>query len=152
MDLTKMQRKLDAHQYISLKQFDSDVQLMVRNCRKFNGAASPFTKVKKLELFLQYFVLYTIVTLSFYHTDSAVSATRVGTAPRRFPGSFGFRHCATASTSRQESFRTEGEESFHAGCCPTSLECQQCQRCSCSVQLSAGGDDAAFAANERFGK
>eukprot|EP01032_Pedospumella_encystans_P010747 gene10747-12536_t len=44
MDLTKMQRKLDAHQYSSLKQFDSDIQLMVRNCRKFNGAASPFTK------------------------------------------------------------------------------------------------------------
>ena len=45
MDFIKMQRKLDAHQYRSLKQFDSDVQLMVRNCHKFNGASSPFSKV-----------------------------------------------------------------------------------------------------------
>uniref|UniRef100_A0A7S3H2V5 Bromo domain-containing protein n=1 Tax=Spumella elongata TaxID=89044 RepID=A0A7S3H2V5_9STRA len=47
MDLTKMQRKLDAHQYSSLKQFDSDVLLMVRNCRKFNGRGSPFTKTSQ---------------------------------------------------------------------------------------------------------
>ena len=53
MDLTKMQRKLDAHQYSSLKQFDSDVQLIFRNCRKFNGRGSPFTKVQGLELVLQ---------------------------------------------------------------------------------------------------
>lgn len=48
MDFTKMQRKLDAHQYRSLEQFDSDVKLMAGNCRKYNGANSPFTKVNYL--------------------------------------------------------------------------------------------------------
>ncbi len=48
MDFTKVQRKLDAHQYSSLKQFDSDVQLIVKNFRKYNGSASQLTKVKDL--------------------------------------------------------------------------------------------------------
>jgi len=64
MDLTKMQRKLDAHQYSSLKQFDSDVQLMVRNCRKYNGAGSPFTKVKGPVLCFSF--TFILLSISFF--------------------------------------------------------------------------------------
>lgn len=45
MDMIKMQRKLTAHEYRSLKDVDRDVRLMVRNCEAFHGKQSPYTKV-----------------------------------------------------------------------------------------------------------
>jgi len=46
MDMIKMQRKVDAHEYHSLKEFDSDVQLMVRNCERYRGKGDEYTKVR----------------------------------------------------------------------------------------------------------
>ena len=51
MDMIKMQRKLDAHEYHSLKEFDRDVQLMARNCEQYHGRASEYTKVKNADFF-----------------------------------------------------------------------------------------------------
>lgn len=48
--MIKMQRKVDAHEYHSLKQFDRDVQLMVRNCEKYRGKADEYTKVGVISL------------------------------------------------------------------------------------------------------
>ena len=46
MDMLKMERKLMAHEYRSVGEFDRDVRLMVRNCTAYHGKDSDYTKVR----------------------------------------------------------------------------------------------------------
>jgi hypothetical protein len=45
MDMLKIERKLKNHRYRSAEDFDADVELMVRNCRTFNGSEHEYTKL-----------------------------------------------------------------------------------------------------------
>jgi len=54
MDLGTMQEKLSMGEYHSTKEFENDFQLIVRNCRKFNGDSPPTPAAELLlELFKQ---------------------------------------------------------------------------------------------------
>lgn len=45
MWLNKMQQKIKSNSYSSLKEFDEDVKLIVRNCKLWNGPDSTYTMV-----------------------------------------------------------------------------------------------------------
>lgn len=46
MSIATMQQKLGRHHYLTLKQFDGDVKLMVSNCQQCSASDQPVVKVQ----------------------------------------------------------------------------------------------------------